>query len=43
MEHEEQLRAALADRYQIDREIGSGGVAATWGGEIGRQVREGSR
>jgi hypothetical protein len=27
MEHEERLRAALADRYQIEREIGSGGMA----------------
>jgi hypothetical protein len=27
MEHEERLKAALADRYQIEREIGSGGMA----------------
>jgi len=26
MEHEERLKAALADRYTIEREIGSGGI-----------------
>jgi serine/threonine-protein kinase len=30
MEHEERLKAALADRYQIDREIGSGGMATVY-------------
>ena len=30
MEHEERLQAALADRYQIEREIGSGGMATVY-------------
>jgi serine/threonine-protein kinase len=30
MEHEERLTAALADRYQIEREIGSGGMATVY-------------
>jgi serine/threonine protein kinase len=30
MEHEERLRAALADRYPIDRELGSGGMATVY-------------
>lgn len=30
MEHEERLKAALADRYQIEREIGSGGMATVF-------------
>ena len=30
MEHEERLKAALADRYQIEREIGSGGMATVY-------------
>jgi len=30
MEHEERLEAALADRYQIEREIGSGGMATVY-------------
>jgi serine/threonine-protein kinase len=30
MDHEERLKAALADRYQIEREIGSGGMATVY-------------
>ncbi|MGD2122912.1 MAG: protein kinase [Gemmatimonadota bacterium] len=30
MEHEERLKAALADRYAIQREIGSGGMATVY-------------
>jgi len=30
MEHKERLKAALADRYQIEREIGSGGMATVY-------------
>jgi serine/threonine-protein kinase len=30
MEHEERLKAALADRYAIEREIGSGGMATVF-------------
>ncbi|NNM03506.1 MAG: serine/threonine protein kinase, partial [Gemmatimonadetes bacterium] len=30
MEHEERLKAALADRYQVEREIGSGGMATVY-------------
>jgi len=30
MEHKERLKAALADRYQIEREIGSGGMATVF-------------
>jgi serine/threonine-protein kinase len=30
MEHEERLKAALADHYQIEREIGSGGMATVY-------------
>ena len=30
MEHEERLRSALADRYHIEREIGSGGMATVY-------------
>jgi len=30
MEHEERLKAALADRYQIEREIGRGGMAVVY-------------
>ena len=30
MEHEERLKAALADRYAIEREIGSGGMATVY-------------
>jgi serine/threonine protein kinase len=30
MEHEERLKAALADRYQIERELGSGGMATVY-------------
>jgi serine/threonine-protein kinase len=30
MEHEERLRAALADRYEMEREIGSGGMATVY-------------
>jgi serine/threonine-protein kinase len=30
MEHEERLKVALADRYQIEREIGSGGMATVY-------------
>jgi TolB-like protein/Tfp pilus assembly protein PilF len=30
MVHEERLKAALADRYQIEREIGSGGMATVF-------------
>jgi serine/threonine-protein kinase len=30
MEHEEGLKAALGDRYQIEREIGSGGMATVY-------------
>jgi serine/threonine-protein kinase len=30
MEHQERLKAALADRYQIEREIGSGGMATVY-------------
>lgn len=30
MEHEERLKAALADRYQIEREIGRGGMATVY-------------
>jgi serine/threonine-protein kinase len=30
MEHEERLKAALADRYQIERAIGSGGMATVY-------------
>ena len=30
MEHEERLKAALAERYQIEREIGSGGMATVY-------------
>ncbi|MGD2122675.1 MAG: serine/threonine-protein kinase [Gemmatimonadota bacterium] len=30
MEHEVRLKAALADRYSIDREIGSGGMATVY-------------
>jgi len=30
MEHEERLKAALADRYQIEREIGSGGMVTVY-------------
>jgi serine/threonine-protein kinase len=29
-DHEERLKAALADRYQIEREIGSGGMATVY-------------
>ena len=30
MEHEERLKAALADRYLIEGEIGSGGMATVY-------------
>jgi serine/threonine-protein kinase len=30
MEHEERLKAALADRYRIEQEIGSGGMATVY-------------
>jgi len=30
MEEQERLKAALADRYAIDREIGSGGMATVY-------------
>jgi len=30
MEHEERLKAALADRYEIEREIGAGGMATVY-------------
>jgi serine/threonine-protein kinase len=30
MEHEDRLRAALANRYRIEREIGSGGMATVY-------------
>ena len=30
MDHEERLKAALADRYQLKREIGSGGMAKVY-------------
>jgi serine/threonine protein kinase len=30
MDHEERLKVALADRYQIEREIGSGGMATVY-------------
>jgi serine/threonine-protein kinase len=30
MDHEERLKAALADRYQVEREIGSGGMATVY-------------
>jgi serine/threonine-protein kinase len=30
MGHEERLKAALADRYHIEREIGSGGMATVY-------------
>ena len=30
MEHEERLKAALADRYAIESEIGSGGMATVY-------------
>ena len=30
MENEERLKAALADRYLIDRKIGSGGMAVVY-------------
>ncbi|MGD2124384.1 MAG: protein kinase, partial [Gemmatimonadota bacterium] len=30
MEHGERLKAALADRYPIDREIGRGGMATVY-------------
>jgi serine/threonine-protein kinase len=30
MEHEERLKAALADRYRIEREVGSGGMATVY-------------
>jgi serine/threonine-protein kinase len=30
MEHEERLRSALADRYEVEREIGSGGMATVY-------------
>jgi serine/threonine-protein kinase len=30
MDHEERLKAALADRYQIEREVGSGGMATVY-------------
>jgi serine/threonine-protein kinase len=30
MDHEERLKAALADRYRIEREIGSGGMAKVY-------------
>ena len=33
MENEERLKAALADRYQIEREIGSGGMATVYLGD----------
>jgi TolB-like protein len=36
MEHEERLKAALADRYQIEREIGSGGMATVY---LARDIR----
>jgi serine/threonine-protein kinase len=30
MDHEQRLRAALADRYRVERELGSGGMAAVY-------------
>ena len=30
MDHEERLKAALGDRYRIEREIGSGGMATVY-------------
>jgi serine/threonine-protein kinase len=30
MEHQERLKAALADRYAIEREIGAGGMATVY-------------
>jgi hypothetical protein len=30
MEHEERLKAALADRCRMEREIGSGGMATVY-------------
>jgi len=30
MDHEERLTVALADRYQVEREIGSGGMATVY-------------
>jgi serine/threonine-protein kinase len=30
MEHEERLRAALADRYRVEGEIGRGGMATVY-------------
>jgi hypothetical protein len=30
MEHEERLKTALANRYLIEREIGSGGMASVY-------------
>jgi hypothetical protein len=39
----DRLASALANRYRIEREIGSGGVVGNWGGEIEDLVREGSR
>ena len=40
MEHEERLKAALADRYQIEREIGSGGMATVYLAEDLRHHRK---
>ncbi len=40
MEHEERLKAALADRYQIEREIGSGGMATVY---LAQDLKHGRR
>jgi serine/threonine protein kinase len=40
MEHEERLRVALADRYEIQREIGRGGMATVY---LARDIRHDRR
>jgi serine/threonine protein kinase len=40
MEHEERLKAALADRYPVEREVGSGGMATVFLAKDLRHERE---
>ena len=40
MEHEERLKAALADRHAIEREIGSGGMATVY---LAQDLKHGRR